>query len=294
MAEREASFQWAEVEKPVSYWTLAGQRLAKNPVALAAAAVLLLVCTLAILATWITPYGADEGIMSDRLNPIGSSGHILGNDEQGRDMLTRLIYGSRMSLLAGVMPVAIALVVGGILGITAGFVGGWSNVIIMRVMDIFYALPLVLLAIAIAGTLGPGLNNAIIAISVVLTPPITRVAEGVTAHVQGQAYVEAAKASGASTVRIVLEQVLPNISSTILVYASTLVGLSIVAAAGLSFLGLGVSSPDAEWGLMLRQLRLSLVVAPWVAALPGAAIFITAMSFNILSDGVRDALDVRV
>ncbi|MGH8057842.1 MAG: ABC transporter permease, partial [Candidatus Entotheonellia bacterium] len=247
-----------------------------------------------VLASSLAPYDPVRGSIRKRLAPIGTPGHVLGTDEQGRDMLTRLLYGGRMSLISGVTPVLVALLLGSTLGITAGFVGGRLNLVIMRGVDIFFAFPSILLAIAISGALGAGLKNTIIALSIVFTPPIARVAESVTTQVRGWEFMEAARASGAGTFAIIRHHMIANVLAPLFVYASTLISVSVIIASGLSFLGLGVSPPNAEWGLMLNTLRGSIYVNPWVAALPGVMIFMTSMSFNLLSDGLRDAMDVRV
>ncbi len=285
--------------KPISHWKLAWWRLRRDKVSLAAAVVLFLIILAALLAP-VLPSINDPNVASmtgnviNRVMPIGSEGHILGTDEQGRDMLSRLLYGGRMSLLAGVFPVFAALLAGSTLGITAGFLGGRANMFIMRVVDMFYAFPFILLAIAISGALGPGLNNTLIALSIVFTPPITRIAESITTQVRSLDFVESAEASGAGPFTIIRYHIVANVAGPIVIYATTLVGVSIIAAAGLSFLGLGVSPPNAEWGIMLNSLRQSIYIDPWVPALPGLMIFITSMSFNLLSDGLRDALDVRL
>ena len=208
-------------------------------------------------------------------------------------MLSRLLYGGRLSLRAGVVPVCIALLVGATLGILAGFMGRGVNMLIMRTMDIFYAFPAVLLAIAVSGALGPGLANTVIALSIVFVPRVVRVAESATVQVQGLEYIAAARASGAGVAAIVRHHLLANVLGPILVFSSTQVSLSIILAAGLSFLGLGVTPPAAEWGLMLNTLRQSIYVNALVPALPGLAIFVTSMAFNLLSDGLRDAMDIR-
>jgi peptide/nickel transport system permease protein len=183
--------------------------------------------------------------------------------------------------------------VGGTIGITAGFSGRRVNMIVMRFIDVFFAFPSVLLAVALAGAMGTGAVNCLIALSVVFTPAITRVAESATTQVRHQGYIEAAIATGASTPRIIVGHVLSNVAGPILTYASSLVSVAIVIASGLSFLGLGVSPPTADWGLMLNTLRQSLYVAPMNAVLPGLMILITSVCFNLLSDGLRSALDVK-
>jgi peptide/nickel transport system permease protein len=198
-----------------------------------------------------------------------------------------------MTLLAGLTPIVIACLFGGVLGVLAGYLGGVANALIMRTSDVFYAFPAILLAIAISGALGPGLGNTLISLSVVFLPRIIRVAEAVTVQTKSLEYVAAARASGAGPWPIVRYHLLPNVLAPILVFTSTQVSLSIILAAGLSFLGLGVTPPAAEWGLMLNTLRQSIYVDAWVPALPGVAIFVVSMAFNLLSDGLRDAMDVR-
>jgi peptide/nickel transport system permease protein len=195
--------------------------------------------------------------------------------------------------VAGLTPVLVAFVVGSALGIAAGFVGRTTSTLIMRTMDIFYAFPSVLLAIAISGALGPGLANTLISLSIVFIPRVVRVAESATVQVKGLEYIAAARVSGAGMGAIVRHHLLANVLGPILVFASTQVSLSIILAAGLSFLGLGVTPPAAEWGLMLNTLRQSIYVNALVPALPGLAIFATSMAFNLLSDGLRDAMEVR-
>ena len=282
------------VGKPMSYWQLVWWRLQRDKVTLMAAAVILGIVLSAVLAPYLAPHQPFQGSIRNRLAKLGMPGHVLGTDEQGRDMLSRLLYGGRMSLVAGVTPVLIAFLAGSTLGIIAGFVGGPLNLLIMRGVDIFFAFPSILLAIAISGALGAGLKNTIIALSIVFTPPIARVAESVTTQVRGWEFMEAARASGAGTLAIIRHHMLANVLAPISVYASTLISVSVIIASGLSFLGLGVSPPNAEWGLMLNTLRASIYVNPVVAALPGVMIFMTSMSFNLLSDGLRDAMDVRL
>lgn len=276
------------------YWAGVRRRLSRDPVTLASAAVLLIMLLLILLAPWIAPYNPYQGQILLRLKPIGTPGHLLGTDDLGRDMLTRLMYGGRLSGILGLTPVALALVVGSVFGIVAGFAGGWLNTLIMRVTDVFYAFPSVLLAIAISGALGPGIGNAIISLTLVFIPPIIRVAESAAVGVRGLDYVESARSSGAGNVRIVTVHVLPNVLGHIFVYATSLVGLSMILAAGLSFLGLGTKPPEAEWGLMLNTLRMSIYSAPGIAFLPGLCIFLTSACFNLVSNGLRSAMDIRV
>jgi peptide/nickel transport system permease protein len=278
---------------PMSYWRTVAWRLARDRTTLVAGAVLTLIVLSAVLAPWLAPYDPSAGSIRLRLAPVGGPGHILGTDEQGRDMLSRLLWGGRMTLVAGLTPVLVAFVLGSGLGVLAGHVGGITNTLIMRTMDIFYAFPAVLLAIAISGALGPGLANTLISLSIVFVPRVVRVAESATVQVTGLEYIAAARASGAGVRAIIRHHLLANVLGPILVFSSTQVSLSIILAAGLSFLGLGVTPPAAEWGLMLNTLRQSIYVNALVPALPGLAIFLTSMAFNLLSDGLRDAMEIR-
>ncbi len=276
-----------------SYWQSVWQRVLRDPVTLACALILIAMIAAVVLAPWLglpDPYQSDS---SDRLLPVGSPGHPLGTDELGRDMLSRLIYGGRLSLAMGIIPVVNALLIGGALGVIAGFVGGRLNMLIMRVTDVFYAFPSILLAVAIAGSLGAGVTNTLLAITIVFIPPLTRVTESVTTQIRAMDFVEAARASGASTFAIIRTHILGNVLGPVFVYATVLVSVSIVIAAGLSFLGLGASPPEAEWGLMLNTLRQSIYLAPLISLLPGCMIFVVSMCFNLISDGLRSAMDVR-
>ena len=275
------------------YWHGVARRLRQDPVTLVCATVLLLLLAMALLAPWIAPADPYKTSMLRRLQPIGAHGFLLGTDELGRDMLSRLMHGGRLSLFMGVTPVALALLVGGGLGIFAGFVGGRPNMLIMRVMDVFYAFPSVLLAISLSGSLGAGIGNTILSLTIVFTPPICRVAESVTTQVRSFDFVEAARASGAGAITIIRVHVLGNVLGPILIYATSLISVSIILASGLSFLGLGVKPPEPEWGLMLNTLRQAIYVQPLIAALPGAMIFLTSVCFNLMSDGLRTAMDVK-
>ena len=278
---------------PMSYWRTVGWRLTHDRMTLVAGSALALIVLCAVLAPWLAPYDPNAGSIRLRLAPVGAPAHILGTDEQGRDMLSRLLWGGRMTLVAALTPVLIGFGLGTGLGVLAGYVGGITNTLVMRTMDIFYAFPAVLLAIAISGALGPGLPNTLISLSIVFVPRVVRVAESATVQVKGLEYIAAARASGAGVGAIMRHHLLANVLGPILVFASTQVSLSIILAAGLSFLGLGVTPPAAEWGLMLNTLRQSIYVNAVVPALPGLAIFVTSMAFNLLSDGLRDAMEIR-
>nr|WP_286202929.1 ABC transporter permease [Rhizobium lusitanum] len=255
--------------------------------------VVILLIAAAILAPYLAPYDPTKASVIRRLKPIGTPGYVLGTDELGRDMLSRLIYGARLSLLMGVIPVPIAFVIGSTIGIIAGYAGGIVNTLIMRTVDVFYAFPSVLLAVALSGALGSGLTNALVSLTVVFIPQIARVAESVTTQVRNLDYVDAARASGAKARTIITVHILGNVLGPIFVFATSLISVSMILASGLSFLGLGVRPPDAEWGLMLNTLRTAIYVNPYVAALPGVMIFITSICFNLFSDGLRAAMDVK-
>ena len=276
------------------YWGSVFSRLRHDPITITCAIIVLIIVLAAIFAPWIAPHDPYKTSMLKRLAPVGTPGFLLGTDELGRDMLTRLIYGGRVSLFTAIAPVFAALVVGGTLGIVAGFVGGRTNMVIMRTTDVFYAFPSILLAIAISGALGGGILNAVISLTLIFVPPICRVAETVTTQVCNLDFVAAARATPAGTFRILRVHVLGNVLGPVLIYASSLVSVSIIIASGLSFLGLGVSPPEADWGLMLNTLRQSIYVAPLNAALPGVMIFVTGMCFNLMSDGLRTAMDVKL
>jgi|SoiMethySBSTD1v2_1073268.scaffolds.fasta_scaffold00198_37 peptide/nickel transport system permease protein len=283
----------ATIEKARGYWTTVARRLTRDPVSVGCAAVLILIALAALLAPYLGLADPYQGSMIRRLRPIGTPGYPLGTDELGRDMLARLIYGGRLSLVLGLLPVVLAFIIGTTFGVIAGYVGGFVNQAIMRTVDVFYAFPSVLLAIAISGALGAGIVNSLLSLTIVFIPPITRVAESVTTSVRGLDFVDAARASGAGPLTIMRVHVLGNVLGPIFVYSTSLISVCMILAAGLSFLGLGTKPPEPEWGLMLNTLRTAIYVNPWVAALPGAMIFAVSICFNLLSDGMRSAMDVR-
>ncbi len=288
----------AEEEAPATkvrgYWQNVGYRLRYDYVTLAFALVIVLIVALAVFAPWIAPKDPYKTSMAFRLRPVGFRDFHLGTDELGRDILSRLIHGGRMSLLMGVVPVVFATLIGGFLGVLAGFIGGKLNMAIMRTMDVFYAFPSILLAVAISGAMGGGMANGMVALTLVFIPPLCRIAETATTQVRGLDFVEAARASGGSTRSIIATHILGNVLGPIFIYASGLVSVSILIASGLSFLGLGVEPPHPDWGLMLSTLRQSIYVNPIVCALPGVMIFVTSLAFNMVSDGLRQAMDVRL
>jgi peptide/nickel transport system permease protein len=283
----------SEIVRSPGYWATVWRRFLRDPVAVGAALVILAIVLIAILAPYIAPQDPYKGMTLRRLRPPGTEGFPLGTDELGRDMLSRLIFGARLSLFMGVTPVLFALLLGSAIGIAAGYAGGWINSILMRTIDVFFAFPSVLLAIALSGALGAGILNGLISLTVVFIPPIARVAESVTTSVRTRDYVEAARASGAGPLTIIRVQVLGNVMGPIFVYGMSLVAVSMILASGLSFLGLGVKPPEPEWGLMLNTLRTAIYTQPLLCALPGVMIFVTSISFNMLTDGLRSAMDIK-
>ncbi|MBV1695442.1 MAG: ABC transporter permease [Hyphomicrobiales bacterium] len=292
MIARDAVELAAVIRSP-GYWSTVWRRFRRDPVAVGALIVIVLLFLMAILAPYIAPHDPYHGMTLRRLRPPGTEGYPLGTDELGRDMLTRLIYGARLSLFMGVTPVFLALIIGSAIGIAAGYVGGLLNTVLMRTIDVFFAFPSVLLAIALSGALGAGITNGLISLTVVFIPPIARVAESVTTGMRNRDFVEAARASGAGALSIIRHHILGNVLGPIFVYAMSLVAVSMILASGLSFLGLGVKPPEPEWGLMLNTLRTALYTQPLLCALPGMMIFLTSISFNLLTDGLRSAMDIK-
>ncbi|CAN1545075.1 DppC ABC-type dipeptide/oligopeptide/nickel transport systems, permease components [Burkholderiaceae bacterium] len=282
-----------DVERSAGYWQNVFARLVRDKVAMFAAFVILCLLIMAVLGQWITPADPYAASIMKRLKPIGFEGYPLGTDELGRDMLSRLMVGARLSLFMGITPVLLAFMIGSTIGIIAGYAGGMLNTSIMRTIDVFYAFPSVLLAIALSGVLGTGITNSLISLTIVFIPPIARVAESVTTQIRSRDFVEAARASGANALTIIRVHVLGNVLSPIFVYSTSLIAVSMILASGLSFLGLGVKPPEPEWGLMLNTLRTAIYVQPWIAALPGVMIFITSIAFNLLSDGLRSAMEIK-
>ena len=255
--------------------------------------IIALVAGLAILAPVVSPHDPITADGSDRLVPPLTPGFILGTDEQGRDILSRLIWGGRMSLTVGIVPTVVAGLAALLLGLSAGYFEGWPDHVIMRTLDVFFAFPMVLLAILIVGVIGPGAGNQIFALTVVLVPYSTRVVRTATLSAKALDFVQAARALGGGPARILARHLLPNVLSPLLVYTTTLVGMMIVASAGLSFLGLGVQPPTPDWGVMVGNGRLVLYRAAHVATIPGIVIVVVALAFNFVGEGLREALDPR-
>lgn len=270
----------------------AARRFLQRPAAVAALIVVLVFVAAAVLAPLVAPYSPLATSWTSIRKPP-SAAHWLGTDENGRDVLSRVIYGARASLLAGLVSVAIAGGIGVPLGLIAGFARGWADALIGRLVDAMLAVPYLILAIALAAFLGPSLGNVMIAIGVTFSPYFARVARGAALDVGAQEFVEAARALGNPPWRVAIRHVLPNIMPPVLVQSTLAIATAIIAEASLSFLGLGQQPPEPSWGSMLNSAQQFLNQAPWLAIFPGAAIFLAVLSFNLVGDGLRDALDPR-
>lgn len=254
-------------------------------------AIIVMLLLVAIFAPFLAPYEMDDYVGKRMSGP--SLDHFMGVDHLGRDLFSRLIYGTRISILIGVFAVGLSLVAGTFLGIIAGFFGRHTDNIIMRSMDIMMALPYILLAILISTVLGPSLQNAILAIGVVRIPRFARLVRGSTLYVKEMQFVEASYSVGGSSFRIIRKDILPNVIGPIIVYATLSLGEAILGAAVLSFLGLGAQPPIPEWGAMLNEAQKFITIAPYLSIFPGIAIFATVLGFNLFGDGLRDILDPK-
>jgi peptide/nickel transport system permease protein len=292
--ERASVLASSRVEAAPSPWRLAWKTFRRNRPAVVGLAVIVASILAAVLAPVLSPHDPVQSNPAGRLAPPGTPGRVLGADHLGRDVLSRVLHGGRVSLVMGLAPVTGAAVLALALGLVAGYFEGLAGLVIMRTLDVSFAFPSIFLAIAITGALGPGLINVLIALTIVLVPPIARVARTSVMEVKHQEYIEAARASGARDARIIGFYVLPNVLAPVIVYCTLLVALVVVIASGLSFLGLGVQPPTPDWGRMIAEGREVLVIAPHVAALPGLMLLIFSLAFNFLGDGLRDALDPRL
>ena len=266
------------------------RRVLRRPAALSAAVVVLAFIAIAIAAAYVAPY---DPLATDyrAVRKAPSPAHVLGTDEVGRDVLSRLVWGARASLLAGVVPVTLALAVSVPLGLLSGYAGGWIDGLIMRITDAMLAIPFLIVAIALAAFLGPSLVNAMIAIGIAALPTFLRLARGTVLTLKTEEYVESARALGCSVLRVAVRHILPNMVPPLLIQSSITVAAAIIAEASLSFLGLGQQPPAPSWGSMLNAAQRYLSQAPWMALYPGLVIFAIVMALNVLGDGVRDALD---
>lgn len=269
------------------------KRFRRHGPAMVGLAILLAFVVLAVAAPLLTPYDPEKQQLANALIPP-SSAHPLGTDHLGRDIAARILYGTRLSMLIGVLAVSIGLVVGVPLGAISGYYGGWADMIIQRLADILLSFPSILLALALVAALGVGLQNVIISVGIGTIPSFIRLVRGSVLVIREQTYVEAARAIGVSDWNIIRKHILVNAMAPVIVQATLSLGTTILVAAGLGFLGLGVQPPTPEWGAMLGEGRQYIFSAPYMATFPGLAIFLAVLGFNLLGDGLRDALDPRL
>ncbi len=279
------------VRTPVAqFW----RRFSRQPVAMIAGIVVLLLLAAALLAPWLAPFDAENYFDYDRLNEGPSAMHWFGVDSLGRDIFSRVLVGARISLAAGLFSVLIGGVIGTLLGLVAGYYEGWWDRIIMRICDVLFAFPGILLAIAVVAIMGSGMANVVIAVAIFSVPAFARLVRGNTLVLKHQTFIEAARSIGAPDRVIVLRHILPGTFSSIVVFFTMRIGTAIISAASLSFLGLGAQPPTPEWGAMLNEAQSDMVMSPHVALFPSLAIFVTVLAFNLLGDGLRDALDPKI
>jgi glutathione transport system permease protein len=275
-------------------WTEFWRKFKKQHLALAAGLVVLLLVVAAIAAPWIVPFDPENYFDYDRLNQGPSAMHWFGVDPLGRDIFSRILMGTRISLAAGFSSVAVGAVAGTLLGLIAGYYEGWLDRIIMRICDVLFAFPGILLAIGIVAILGNGMVNVIAAVAIFSIPTFARLVRGNALALKHLTFIEAVRSIGANDKTIILRHILPGTISSVVVYFTMRIGTSIITAASLSFLGMGAQPPTPEWGAMLNEARADMVNAPHVALFPSLAIFVTVLAFNLLGDGLRDALDPKI
>jgi len=269
------------------------RRFVGNPLSVFGFAILMVLVIVAIIGPWIAPHDPLRQVLSDRLLPPGSASHWLGTDQLGRDILSRIIYGSRLTLSIAILVVVLVVPIGLMIGTTAGFFGGWVDNVLMRITDIALAFPKIVLALAFAAALGPGVINAVIAISITAWPAYARLARAETLRLVQADFIQIARLQGASNLRILLRYVMPLCMSSVIVRATLDMAGIILTVAGLGFLGLGAQPPSPEWGFMVASGRNVLLDSWWVATLPGFAILLVSLAFNLLGDGLRDVFDPR-
>jgi peptide/nickel transport system permease protein len=266
--------------------------LVRNPATFMGSTVILAMLSIALLAPLLAPYSFKEMHVQDRLRPP-SLQYLLGTDEFGRDLLSRIIYGSRVSMAASILAVAVAMLVGTILGCLAGYEGGWFDEITMRIIDMIMAFPYVILAITLVTILGPGFRNLILIIGLLRIPHFARVSRSAVLTLKNEEFVLAAQALGQTKYRVLFRHILPNCLTPLVVVASLAAGTAITAESALSFLGLGIQPPMSSWGTMLADGQKYLFNAPWMATFPGIAITLTVLAYNLVGDGLRDILDPK-
>jgi glutathione transport system permease protein len=275
-------------------WSEFWRKFKKQKVALFAGSFVVFLVLIAIAAPWIVPYDAENFFDYDRLNALPSWQHWFGVDALGRDIFSRILMGARISLAVGFVSVAAGALVGTLLGLVAGYYEGWWDRVIMRICDVLFAFPGILLAISIVAILGGGMTNVIVAVAVFSIPTFARLVRGNTLALKHLTFIEAARSIGASDATIILRHIFPGTVSAVVVYLSLRIGTSIITAATLSFLGMGAQPPTPEWGAMLDAARSDMITAPHEAIVPALAIFFTVLAFNLLGDGLRDALDPKI
>ena len=284
----------AAPEKVRTPWREFWRKFKRQHVAVAALVFVALLVLVAVLAPWIVPFDAENYFDYDRLNEGPSALHWFGVDPLGRDIFSRILMGARISLAAGFLSVAIGCVIGTALGLLAGYYEGWWDRIVMRISDVLFAFPGILLALGVVAILGSSMTNVVVAVSVFSVPAFARLVRGNTLVLKHMTYIESAQSIGANDWTIIMRHILPGTISSIVVYFTMRVGTSIITAASLSFLGMGAQPPTPEWGAMLNEARADMVNAPHVALFPSLAIFFTVLAFNLLGDGLRDALDPKI
>jgi len=275
-------------------WREFWRKFKRQHVAVAALVFVLLLVLVAVLAPYLAPFDAENYFDYDRLNEGPSALHWFGVDPLGRDIFSRILMGARISLAAGFFSVAIGCLIGTALGLLAGYYEGWWDRIVMRISDVLFAFPGILLALGVVAILGSSMTNVVVAVAVFSVPAFARLVRGNTLVLKHQTYIESAQSIGASDWTILTRHILPGTISSIVVYFTMRVGTSIITAASLSFLGMGAQPPTPEWGAMLNEARADMVNAPHVALFPSLAIFLTVLAFNLLGDGLRDALDPKI
>ena len=275
-------------------WREFWRKFKKQQVAVAALAFVLLLVAVAVFAPWLVPFDAENYFDYDRLNDGPSAMHWFGVDPLGRDIFSRILMGARISLAAGFLSVLAGGAIGTVLGLLAGYYEGWWDRIVMRISDVLFAFPGILLALGVVAILGSSMTNVVVAVAVFSVPAFARLVRGNTLVLKQMTYIESARSIGASDWTIIARHILPGTISSIVVYFTMRVGTSIITAASLSFLGMGAQPPTPEWGAMLNEARADMVNAPHVALFPSLAIFFTVLAFNLLGDGLRDALDPKI
>ena len=268
-------------------------KIARTPVGAASGLIILILIAVALAAPYVSPFDP-QAISREKFVAPGVSGHWLGSDGIGRDILTRVMYGARISLYVGFLTVGFGTLAGAVVGLISGFAGGWVDLLVQRIVDAIQSFPAILLAMAIVSVIGPSTTNGVLAIALIVAVNNSRVVRSAVLSVKENTYIEAARAIGASPTRVLVQHILPNVVAPILILVSAGFGSAILIEGALSFLGLATQPPDASWGLMLSRGRESIETSPWLALFPGLAIAVTVLSFNLLGDVVRDILDPRL